>query len=213
VDIATFSAIYAREFRYVWTNVRRMGVPPRDLPDVTHDVLFAVFKNLWKYDTERPFRPWLFGVLMRVTSDHLRLARNHREVLDQLPDRRSLQPPRRDDGAARAVAHHRRRSSTARRSTPGHPHHARLRRAHREGHRPGLGTFARHGLLTSSIGARAPRERGDKSDVRSPGNLRFRTRRLDGSSGAAPNISGASCRYEDRDGYRHSDKQPPFARA
>jgi RNA polymerase sigma-70 factor (ECF subfamily) len=86
LDIVTFSTIYAREFRYVWTNVRRMGVPPRDLPDVTHDVLFAVFKNLWKYDTERPFRPWLFGVLMRVTSDHLRLARNHREVLDQLPE-------------------------------------------------------------------------------------------------------------------------------
>ena len=86
MDLATFSAIYAREFRYVWMNVRRMGVPPRDVPDVTHDVLFAVFKNLWKYDAERPFRPWLFGVLIRVTSDHLRLARNHREVLDQVPE-------------------------------------------------------------------------------------------------------------------------------
>ena len=86
MDLATFSAIYAREFRYVWMNVRRMGVPPRDVPDVTHDVLFAVFKNLWKYDVERPFRPWLFGVLVRVTSDHLRLARNNREVLDQLPE-------------------------------------------------------------------------------------------------------------------------------
>jgi RNA polymerase sigma-70 factor (ECF subfamily) len=86
LDLATFSTIYAREFRYVWMNVRRMGVPPRDVPDVTHDVLFAVFKNLWKYDAERPFRPWLFGVLIRVTSDHLRLARNHREVLDQVPE-------------------------------------------------------------------------------------------------------------------------------
>jgi RNA polymerase sigma-70 factor, ECF subfamily len=86
VNLATFSAIYAREFRYVWANVHRMGVPPRDLPDVTHDVLFAVFKNLWKYDAERPFRPWLFGILIRVTSDYRRLARNHREVLDQAPE-------------------------------------------------------------------------------------------------------------------------------
>jgi RNA polymerase sigma-70 factor (ECF subfamily) len=86
VDLATFSTIYARDLRYVWMNVRRMGVPSRDVPDVTHDVLFAVFKNLWKYDVERPFRPWLFGILVRVTSDHLRLARNNREVLDQFPE-------------------------------------------------------------------------------------------------------------------------------
>src|SRR5579862_10042486 len=81
-----FTAIYKRELRFVWENVRRLGVPARDLPDVTHDVFVAVFKNLWKYDGERPLRPWLFGVLFRVTSDHLRLARNQREVLDIAPD-------------------------------------------------------------------------------------------------------------------------------
>jgi RNA polymerase sigma-70 factor (ECF subfamily) len=81
-----FTAIYKRELRFVWENVRRLGVPARDLPDVTHDVFVAVFKNLWKYDGQRPLRPWLFGVLFRVTSDHLRLARNQREVLDIAPD-------------------------------------------------------------------------------------------------------------------------------
>lgn len=85
-DLAEFSTIYARELRYVWDNVRRLGVPARDLPDVTHDVFVALFKNLWKFDPERPFRPWLFGVLFRVTSDHLRLARNHREILDVAPE-------------------------------------------------------------------------------------------------------------------------------
>jgi RNA polymerase sigma-70 factor (ECF subfamily) len=92
IDLATFAAIYAREFAYVSSNVRSLGVPLRDLPDVTQNVFVAVFKNLWKYDESRGFRPWLFGVLIRVTSDHLRLARNHREVLelDQVPERVDL---------------------------------------------------------------------------------------------------------------------------
>jgi RNA polymerase sigma-70 factor (ECF subfamily) len=85
-DVAHFSAIYTREFHYVWWNVRRLGIPPRDLPDVTHDVFLVVLKNLWKFDDCRPFRAWLFGVLFRVTSDHLRLARNHREILDLPPE-------------------------------------------------------------------------------------------------------------------------------
>src|SRR5436190_1119565 len=33
-----FRAIYDREFDYVWHSLRRLGIPARDLPDVTHDV-------------------------------------------------------------------------------------------------------------------------------------------------------------------------------
>jgi RNA polymerase sigma-70 factor, ECF subfamily len=80
------SAIYDRDFSYVWQGLRRLGIPTRDLPDVTHDVFFTIFRNIEKFDVSRPFRPWLFGVMFRVASDHIRLARNHREVLYAAPD-------------------------------------------------------------------------------------------------------------------------------
>jgi RNA polymerase sigma-70 factor (ECF subfamily) len=76
------SAIYARELDFVWRSVRRLGVPTRDLPDVTHDVFVTVIRNLWKFDASRELRPWLFGVAMRVVSDYKRRASHHRETLD-----------------------------------------------------------------------------------------------------------------------------------
>jgi RNA polymerase sigma-70 factor, ECF subfamily len=84
--------IYEREFRYVWQGLRRLGIPPRDLPDVTHDVFVTVFLNLHKYDRARPLRPWLFGVVFRVASDHLSLGRNKREVLEIAPEPVSAAP-------------------------------------------------------------------------------------------------------------------------
>ncbi|HSZ81190.1 MAG TPA: RNA polymerase sigma factor [Polyangia bacterium] len=85
--------IYERELRYVWQGLRRLGIPPRDLPDVTHDVFITVFLNLHKYDRARPLRPWLFGVMFRVASDHLSLGRNKREVLEVAPEPVSSAPP------------------------------------------------------------------------------------------------------------------------
>ena len=86
LQVCALDDIYEREFRYVWQGLRRLGIPPRDLPDVTHDVFVTVFLNLHKYDRARPLRPWLFGVTFRVASDHLSLSRNKREVLEVAPE-------------------------------------------------------------------------------------------------------------------------------
>lgn len=85
-DDAAFTAIYEREFTYVWHTLRRLGVPARDLPDVTHDVFVTVFRRLSTYDPSRPLRPWLFGVAFRVASDHRALARNAREQVTDRAD-------------------------------------------------------------------------------------------------------------------------------
>jgi len=89
----SFSAIFARDLGYVWTSLRRLGVPSRDLEDLSHDVFFRVYQRLSDYDAERPFRPWLFGFCFRVASDCRRRFSNQREVLgaelepiDPLPD-------------------------------------------------------------------------------------------------------------------------------
>jgi len=78
---ASFSGIFARDLGYVWTSLRRLGVPKRDLEDLSHDVFFRVYQRLADYDPERPFRPWLFGFCFRVASDYRRRFANQREVL------------------------------------------------------------------------------------------------------------------------------------
>jgi RNA polymerase sigma-70 factor, ECF subfamily len=71
--------VYESGLDYVWHSLRRLGIPERDLPDVTHDVFVAASRTLPDYDPARPLKPWLFGVAFRVASDHLRLFRNQRE--------------------------------------------------------------------------------------------------------------------------------------
>lgn len=73
------SAVYAREFDWVWHTLRRLGVAQRNLPDVTHDVFVVVHQRAHTFDPARPLRPWLFGVAYRVARDHLSLGRNRNE--------------------------------------------------------------------------------------------------------------------------------------
>jgi RNA polymerase sigma-70 factor, ECF subfamily len=76
---AKFRAIFDGEFQYIWRSLHRLGVAPRDLEDVTHDVLVQVFRNLHRYDSSRPIRPWLFAFALRFASDYRRLARHRVE--------------------------------------------------------------------------------------------------------------------------------------
>jgi len=76
-----FNAIFRIEFDYVWNSLRRLGIPERDLEDLTHDVFFRIYEHLSDYDTARPLRPWLFGFSFRVASDYRRRFSNRREVL------------------------------------------------------------------------------------------------------------------------------------
>lgn len=74
-----FRAIFDAEVRYVWTTLRRLGVGPADLDDVTQEVLLRVYRQLDQYDPARPLRPWLFGIAHRVASEWRRYRRRHPE--------------------------------------------------------------------------------------------------------------------------------------
>jgi RNA polymerase sigma-70 factor (ECF subfamily) len=89
VDAATrpeFSAVFDAEFSYVWATLRRLGVRPSDVEDVTHDVFVHVYRRFEELDPNRPVRPWLFAFAYRVASDYRRLARHRCEVLDDAKD-------------------------------------------------------------------------------------------------------------------------------
>lgn len=81
-----FRTIFEEELEYVWNSLRRLGVPPRDIEDVAHDVFLQVFRRLDLYQPERPIRPWLFGFAFRVASDYRRLARNRLEIPNVLTE-------------------------------------------------------------------------------------------------------------------------------
>jgi RNA polymerase sigma-70 factor (ECF subfamily) len=87
-----FQDIFETEFAYVWNSARRLGVPERDLEDVSHDIFFRVYERWADYDQERPLRPWLFGFAFRVASDYRRRFSHRRELLGV--DSESIDPSR-----------------------------------------------------------------------------------------------------------------------
>jgi RNA polymerase sigma-70 factor (ECF subfamily) len=78
---ARFAAIFDAELPYVWTSLRRLGVAPRDLEDVAHELFVQVLKRLPSSDTTRPMRPWLFAFAVRFAADYRRLARHKTALL------------------------------------------------------------------------------------------------------------------------------------
>ena len=79
---AAFRAVFESESPFVWTSLRRLGVPSRDLEDVAHDVFLTVYRRMDDYDPSRPLRPWLFGIAYRTACRYRDLARHRRERTD-----------------------------------------------------------------------------------------------------------------------------------
>jgi RNA polymerase sigma-70 factor, ECF subfamily len=80
------TAVFQREFRYVWNSLRRLGVHERDLEDVAHEVFVRVHDQLPLFDETRPLKPWLFGIALGVATNYRRLARHRVDLMAELPD-------------------------------------------------------------------------------------------------------------------------------
>jgi RNA polymerase sigma-70 factor (ECF subfamily) len=78
-----FAAVYREEFANLWHTLRRLGVRPNDLPDVTHDVFVTAYCRFADYDPARPVRPWLFGIAYRTVGAYFRRVRNTHEVVSR----------------------------------------------------------------------------------------------------------------------------------
>jgi RNA polymerase sigma-70 factor (ECF subfamily) len=92
----TFEEIFEGEFGYVWHALRRLGVPGRDLEDLTQHVFLQVHAQLPKFDAERPLRPWLFAFALNAASNYRALKR-HRLELAIVPPELSDPRPRADE--------------------------------------------------------------------------------------------------------------------
>ncbi len=75
-------AVYREHFDYVFTNLRRLGVPDAALEDACHDVFVVVHRRARSYDHRCAVRTWLYGVVRRVAADVRRSGGRHRRRLE-----------------------------------------------------------------------------------------------------------------------------------
>jgi RNA polymerase sigma-70 factor (ECF subfamily) len=79
-----FRDVYEQHFLYVWNTLRRLGVAAQDLEDLVQEVFEDVFEKLHtSYDSQRPIRPWLFGVALRIVLNNRKRLGRRREVASE----------------------------------------------------------------------------------------------------------------------------------
>ncbi len=84
--LPSFRSLFEQQFSYVWNVLRRLGVPERDLEDLTQHVFLQVHGQLATYDARRPLRPWLFAFAFNAASNHRHLARHRVELCVVAPE-------------------------------------------------------------------------------------------------------------------------------
>jgi RNA polymerase sigma-70 factor (ECF subfamily) len=83
MEESRFRILFEEQYDFLFATLRRLGVAPRDLEDVTHEVFLRVYQHWGEYQASRPLRPWLFVFAYRQASDYRRLARHRREQLGE----------------------------------------------------------------------------------------------------------------------------------
>src|SRR6185436_2820377 len=76
-----FRAVYDEYFDFVWRSLRRLGVREADAMDATQSVFLTIHLRLASFEGRSQLRTWIFGICMRVASDHRRSAPVRREVI------------------------------------------------------------------------------------------------------------------------------------
>lgn len=78
------ASLYEQWVDFVWRSLRRMGVPAPSLDDAVQDVFLTAHRRLGDFEGRSSIKTWLFGIAVRVASDHRRSARR-RGGLEPLP--------------------------------------------------------------------------------------------------------------------------------
>jgi len=77
---ARFRQLYDDHFGFVWRSMRRLGVREGDVADCVQEVFVVVHRKLHEFEGRSKMTSWLFGICMRVASDHRRSAVVRREI-------------------------------------------------------------------------------------------------------------------------------------
>lgn len=86
-DRPTVAELFADHAAFVWSLLRRLGVPAADAEDVCQEVFVTVHRKLPELELRAAPRTWLYGIAVRTASDYRRSARVRREDLGgELPE-------------------------------------------------------------------------------------------------------------------------------
>lgn len=98
-----FADVYRDHFGFLWRSLRRLGVQESALDDAVQEVFLIVHRRLAEFEGRAPLRSWLFGIALRVASQHRRTLRRRPEdaLPPELPATQTTGP---DEDAARAQA-------------------------------------------------------------------------------------------------------------
>jgi RNA polymerase sigma-70 factor (ECF subfamily) len=71
--------------QFVWRTVRYLGIREADIEDVCQEVFLTVHRKLSGFEGRSSIRTWLYGICLRVASDHRRRAHVRRELPASAP--------------------------------------------------------------------------------------------------------------------------------
>lgn len=90
---SAFRAVFTEHAPLVWRALRRLGVAESDVEDLAQEVFVVVHRKLPEFEGRSALSTWIYGICVRVASDHRRRAHVRREQpTDRVPDERQSAP-------------------------------------------------------------------------------------------------------------------------
>jgi len=75
VAAVTFEQLYDEHVDFVWRSARRLGLDASAADDVVQQTFLVVHRRWSEFEGRSLAKTWIFGVLLRVVSDHRRTLR------------------------------------------------------------------------------------------------------------------------------------------
>ena len=75
-DDRAFQELMSRHIRQIWLFSRQYAKADEDADDVTQESFFKAWKYLKRFDTGKPFRPWLYAIARNTALDYLKKRRS-----------------------------------------------------------------------------------------------------------------------------------------
>lgn len=72
--------IFDEHVRYIWRTLRHLGISEADTPDLCQEVFVTVHRKLSSFEGRAALRTWLYGICIRVASEHRRRPHVRREI-------------------------------------------------------------------------------------------------------------------------------------
>jgi RNA polymerase sigma-70 factor, ECF subfamily len=69
---------FEQHFSMVWRSLRRLGVAESALDDAVQDVFLVLHRRWGDFQRQSSLRTWIYGISLRVASDHTKRARRER---------------------------------------------------------------------------------------------------------------------------------------